>query len=392
MDITIQPGPFGQAVRFLSRMASRGHSLPVLKNLLLTAENGRLVVTATDLSRSGRVRMPATVRADGRLCLPTQTLAALVDAAQSGDGVQILSDQNWHAQVLFGNAQYRLNGIDPEDFPKIDSETSEASATLSIGAQTLDEIVGRVLHAALRSNDSPYGVAMEIEKGKLRLVATDGQRLATGTVDFTPLQGESAFTVVVTPGTLGDLSALARQTRGQITLKMSPRRVEASIETHSNRCKDKGNEGQTPEDLGFEYGSRALDTTFPNWRQALPKEKTNARLFPTPEWNAVLSRAAILADPMHSGAYLGPGADGAHLSFTNEESGGLEEIIPLEKSEEVTRVMVNIEYLKDAVRALGSMALPGDQGLIEIRGAESPLLLHTGNPDEFMALVMPMRA
>lgn len=79
-------------------------------------------------------------------------------------------------------------------------------------------------------------------------------------------------------------------------------------------------------------------------------------------------------------------------SLGHDDAGHMEEIVPLEKSEEIPEVMVNVRFLRDAVRALGSMTLPGDQGILGIRAPESPLLIHAGNREEFPARVMPMRA
>jgi DNA polymerase III subunit beta len=349
------------ALATVSRGLSTRGTVQVLGGILLRAEEGRLLLAATDMEISLRATISGTIQGDGAVVVPGKLLTDLTRllpdetvtlAHEEGDGV---------LTVTSGSHSSRLNVYSAEDFPRLpsldgDLHTTEASALLG----TID----KVSRAASRDESRPVltGILVQLAAGKLVMAATDSYRLA---VKETDLDAGGAEIDAIIPARA--LQELARLAAGQEEVRL----------------------GLQDNHVGFGAGdvwltSRRIDGQFPNYKQLLPEtfeaELTTERR-PLLE---VIRRAGVLAQ-RNAPLRLRFAEGELTVSAQTQDVGEGRESIPIEYAGEPLEIGFNPEFLRDGLDAISS-----DSVEVKLINPLRPGLLVS--PDEsFWYLIMPIR-
>jgi DNA polymerase-3 subunit beta len=168
----------GRALRLAVRAAPSRPSLPILQNVLLSAEPGRLTLSATDLEFGLTTAIAADVATAGRAAIPVRLLAEYVVQLPPERVRLTLEPSSRRLKVQCGRFSANLAGADPDEFPAF--PPAEEETALELDAETLREAIGRVAFAAARDSSRPVLSAVLFELGEegLTLAASDGFRLA----------------------------------------------------------------------------------------------------------------------------------------------------------------------------------------------------------------------
>lgn len=190
MKISILQENLSKAALAISKIVSSKPQLPVLSNILIKAEKGRILFLATDLSISMGLNIGGKIEEDGEILVPAKEFSALVSQLAAGK-VDLSSEKN-ALSVKSSTFKARLVGISGEDFPKIEPPSGKG---LKIGAEDLSFLLRRTLFAAAKDDSRPVltGVRIaESEKGAIKAMATDGYRLSVVTIGTEGVVGEAA--------------------------------------------------------------------------------------------------------------------------------------------------------------------------------------------------------
>jgi len=180
MKFVILQESFGKNLAQVMRAVASRAQLPVLANILLEAEEGGLRLSATDLELGIVVKIPAKVEKEGRVSVPAKTLMDFVGALPPGKvEVELVKES---LGIRAGGYLAKIQTIAAEEFPSL-PKVGEGRG-VKIGRQEWERAVGRVAYAAAKDSLRPVltGVLLESRGGKMRLVATDGFRLALSSV------------------------------------------------------------------------------------------------------------------------------------------------------------------------------------------------------------------
>lgn len=230
---------------------------PILQQVLLHGEGDRVTLFATDLEMSARVVLDGVkVDKPGRICLPAKETTALL--RELADPTVTLATKEQRCTITSGGGSFVLLGDDPEQFPQAqDLAVQDRVFALRIPAGRLLEMIRQTGFAAAReeSRYAIHGVLFDLRDDVLRLVATDGRRLALAYqhLDRTDVEGKPAAGIVVP---LRALQSLARSI------------PEGSTDLVQIRF------GATQ--VGFDFGgvqllSRLLDCRFPDYEAVIPR-------------------------------------------------------------------------------------------------------------------------
>ncbi|HYE77153.1 MAG TPA: DNA polymerase III subunit beta, partial [bacterium] len=190
MRIICQQGDLSRALNITNRAVSSKPTLPILGNVLLTAQEGRLVLTGYDLEIGIRTEVPVQgdlIKAQRSLAVPAKIFLDMVNMFGEGELTLDLTDN--HDLVLAGpRGHYTLRGVPAEDypdFPALDNGDKE-SRTFEIKAGDLELGLRRTIFATAKESSRAFtsGVYLATEGDLLVIVATDGRRLA---LDKVPL-------------------------------------------------------------------------------------------------------------------------------------------------------------------------------------------------------------
>src|SRR5712692_4170399 len=167
----------------VSGIIERRHTLPILSNVLIerVAENLSFLATDIEIQISARSSLHGSAEArsvtvGARKLL--DILRALPEAAEI-----TLQQQDKRLLVRAGKSRFMLQTLPAEDFPRLVKPAGEV-ARFALGQKALRRLLGLVQYAMAQQDIRYYlnGLLMVVEDGQLKLVATDGHRLAFASV------------------------------------------------------------------------------------------------------------------------------------------------------------------------------------------------------------------
>ena len=369
-----------EALNIVGRAVPTRSSLPVLSNVLLATEEGRLKLAATNLEMAVTVLIGAKIEEDGAITLPARLLTewiALLDRDAQVD--LVLNKRNKKMHLVSGRFEANVSGIDAEEFPSIPVVEEGTAATLD--AASFKTAVEQVVFAAATDDTRPVlaGVLVRLEEGKLTLAAADGFRLAVRVVDA-PGDASSELSMIVPGRTLADLARVLPDEEGKtVELAATPNRSQVMF-----RFGD------------LQLVSRLIDGQFPDFQRIIPREAKTKAVVPTRELLQATRAASVFSrdNSMIVRLQLSPAESGQELALgtvtvtsNGGELGDNTGQVDARIEGEEQQAAFNGKFLREALEALGTQEV-----LMEITGPASPGLFHPpGNTEgSHLHVIMPM--
>jgi len=350
----------------VSRAVSTRAATQALSGILLTAAEGCVTLSATDLDLGLETALEADVAAEGSVLLPGRLLAEV--ARSLGDQtVEIGSREAEHdVEIHSGSSSFHLRVLPAEDFPKLPS--ADGATALKIPAKALEDSINLVARAASRDDMRPVltGVFVTASGAEMTMVATDSYRLA---VKRTELESELGGEIDA------NIPARALRELGRI---LSSEGVDAAAIT------------LLPNQAVFEAGAitlttRLIEGQFPNYRQLLPESYEHDVRLPRSEFLDVTRRVSQLAQrnaPLRLS--FAPGE--LTVAAETPDVGDAEETMPAAFEGESLEIGFNPEFLKEGIESV-----EGEEVLLRLISPLRPGLLQPVEGEDFRYLVMPIR-
>jgi len=203
MKLQILQENLEKAVNITARFASTKAQLPILGNILISAESSKIYVSSTNLEISASVQVGAKVEEKGEISIPAKVISELISNLPKE--TITLSSEKEQLKVSTSGFSSTVLGMETSDFPKIpNSITREKSMVFPKGE--IVKALGQVSFATSVDETRPIltGVLFVFDKKSLSLVATDGFRLSRKKIPFS-YEGKTPENVVVPKGVLGEL-------------------------------------------------------------------------------------------------------------------------------------------------------------------------------------------
>src|SRR5919199_1012194 len=186
MKVTCTREELTQKLAIVARGVSTRTAVQILGGILLSAEEGRLTLAATDMELSLRASLPAQVEGDGAVVVPGRLLVELARLLPEAEVTLEHRPEEGVVRVASGAYESRLHTYNAEDFPRLPDP--EATERHGVERDALLETIARVSRSASRDESRPVltGILVRFEAAKLVMAATDSYRLS---VKETPLEG-----------------------------------------------------------------------------------------------------------------------------------------------------------------------------------------------------------
>lgn len=362
------------ALQAVSRSVGVRASLPVLANILIQTENGKLKLSATNLEIGVIKLINAQITEEGEITIPAKTFLDIVSSL-SGSSLEIetAGEQLKISAKNSGEKSFNatLNGISATEFPSIPL-SSEQSITIS--SKLLQKTLPQITFAAATDEGRPVltGILTEIKDGELELVATDGFRLAHKKA---ALEGNPAtlFRVLIPKRTFEEIVRLISE-----DLKDEDEKIEISTSENQNQVVFKI--GQT------QLSSRLIEGQFPTWDRIIPTEFQNRSTLDRLEFLKALKLAAVFAKDAANVVRLETKSNQIKLSSEAKELGGQQTEVEAHTEGGEIVIAFNSKFLIDALSAVAST-----QVLIEFSGNLSAALIKPVGEEGLEYVVMPIR-
>ena len=369
MKFSIARDALIKPLNLVAGVVERRQTLPILSNVLLALEDKTLSLTGTDLEVEliGRVELEAA-GVDGEVTVPARKLVDICKSLPEGSTIEF-SLEGGKATVKAGRSRFTLSTLPAADFPAV--EGGAGSVALSLDQSLVKQLIDGTAFAMAQQDVRYYlnGLYLEIMGGRLRVVATDGHRLALATG---PALVEAADTGVIIPrkGVL----ELSRLLDGSVPL-------ELAIGTNHIRATNEQ----------FTFTSKLVDGKFPDYERVIPKNADKSVIGERGELKQAFTRTAILSNEKYRGVRLKLSDNSLDITANNPEQEQAEEVVGVQYSGAELEIGFNVSYLLDVLSVLGQpqvrLSLSDEASSALLENAEAP---SEGEPER-LYVVMPMR-
>jgi DNA polymerase III subunit beta len=362
MEVHVDRDPFLKALQMVHNIVEPRPTMPILANVLIEADGESLRLTATDLELAARVSLPAQVVKPGAITLSARKLLEIVKEQAAAPLFLRVQDNAWVALRCAGSS-YKLVGLGPEDFPGVTSV--EPPSWVALDGKVLREMLAQTSFA-ISQDESRYalnGILFSAREGELRLVATDGHRLA--------LASRMVGTETISSG------IVPRKAVHEI------QRILGAGESVQIGVGDNHFVLKMP---NFLLLSRLIEGTFPNYEQVVPKSHPHRLVLGRAPLTAAVRRVSVLSEERTRPVKVTVGGEALRLVAVHPEFGEAEEAVPVEYAGEEITIGFNSRYVLDALGAQDT-----EQVIVELKDGLSPGVVKSFEDDGYLCVIMPMR-
>ena len=367
MKVTIQRAALLKPLQMISGVVERRQTLPILANVLITVQDQRLSLTATDLE----VELIGSAMLDE----PSEAASITVSARKLLDICRALPDnavitlvlEGDHVVLRSGRSRFLLSTLPAQDFPSV--EEAPFNTEFSIDQAKLKKLIGKIYFAMGQQDVRHYlnGALFDIQQGVMKCVATDGHRLAFSSV--ADIESGNAQSKVILPrkSVLELMRLLDANTDEKVTV---------SIGDHHFRV-------QSAE---FIFTSKLINAQYPDYEKLIPRSIQNTAVASREALKQALARASILSNEKYRGIRLQLETDTLRIVANNPEQEEAEEVIQLEYQGNGMEIGFNVAYLLDVVSTIAT-----DNIRWSFSDPNGGVLLESAEKDDSLYVVMPMR-
>lgn len=373
MRVTVKQEHLARGLDIVSRAVSSRSTLPILGNILLATDGGRLRLSATNLEIGINCWIGARVDDEGATTVPARLFTDLVKSLPPDQVSLEYVERNKTLNLRCMRDEAHIKGIDAADFPTV--PTVDDDAGMAFSPEALRQMINQVTFAAAVDESRPIltGVAARIEPTKLTLAATDGFRLSVRSMVLED-GATQALNVIIPARALAELARIAGDQTEPISVHIARNRNQVLFHLQN-----------------IDLVSQLIDGNFPDYNTIIPKSSNTRLTLDTRAFLAAAKRAALFA---RDGANIvrlkvEPGAGGElgqiSVSAVSTEYG--DNVSQLDASVEGPSVEIafNAKYLQDALGVIDTQQVSVDLGTPSSPGVFKPV-----GGGEFTHIVMPM--
>jgi DNA polymerase III subunit beta len=342
-------------------------TLPVLANVLVEAVKDGLRLSATDLDIAVSTTIAASVDQEGSMTLPARKLVEIVKELPNA-AIRVTGSGEQRAQIECGKSKFKLLGLSRDEFPAFPTVKFEGG--WKVTAKDLQKLIAHVAFAASTEESRPIlnGVLWELRPDRMRMVATNGHRLARMDVPTTG-QGGGQADLVIPPKALEQIRRLFGG--------------DEEIEI-----------GKSDNHLGFRSAStqiftRLIEGPYPNYEQVIPRENDKSLTADKSGLAAALRRMSIVASDQTHRIRMAFTNGACKLSVQTPDLGEAQEEIAVAYEGDPLEIGFNAAYLLEILKFM-----PTDEVRMTFKAPERAATCEPvgwDDPASYMTLVMPLR-
>jgi len=348
----------------VSGIVEKRHTLPILSNVLIEKHGDALTLIATDIEIQITTHQISQGGGEASITIGARKLQDILRALPDGEVSLVLDDKR--VTLKSGKSRYALQTLPATDYPRMQLNSGE-SLTVRLPQKDFRRQLAQVAYAMAAQDIRYYlnGLLMQVMGNELRMVATDGHRLA---LSSNTLEEEFAKTEVILP----------RKTVLELTRQLGDTEDPVEIVITGNQA-------------CFRFGpieliTKLIDGKFPDYDRVIPQGNPKLITLHRTSFLSALQRAAILTNEKFRGlrVVLEPGSLKI-ISSNSEQEEALEEL-EINYAGENLELGFNVTYLLDVLNNVSTDTIE-----IHLNEPMSSALFTLPGNEQFKAVVMPMR-
>lgn len=374
MKVTVLQENLARGLGTVAKAVSPRSTLPVLANILIASDEGRLRLSATNLEMGITCWIPARIEEEGSTTVPARTFSDLVSTLPSDQVLLKLDPSTQTLNVRGGSSTNDIKCIDAQEFPPPAIANFDDAVQINVG--DFREMIHQVAFAASSDEARPVlmGVLIQVDKDKLTMAAADGFRLSVRkAVLSTP--SPAPISAIVPAQALKELARVATDSEEPIYMAMPKGRGQVVF-----RVKD------------VEVVSQLIDGTFPDFQQIIPRSYKSRTLVSTSSLLKACKQAEIFAREGSNVARLNIKSaqsemqpSEVEISATSEETGKNETIVEATVDGTGLLIAFNVKFLREALEVIRTPNVA-----LETSAPNAPGVVKPVGDDQFLHVIMPM--
>ncbi len=367
MEVKAKRGDLLATLYWAQSIVERRNTMPILANALIDAQKSKIQLTATDLEVGVRGEVEGEIVKPGTLTVNAKKLYEIVREIPT-DEVQLKRLDNDWVEIKSGKSKFKIVGMDAKEFPQFPK--FEAKGRASIAASLVRGMIERTIFA-VSTDETRYSLngvfIIESENGKVRMVSTDGHRLAFEEQAVGALGLEKG--VILPRKGLGELRKLLESGDDEM-ISIAFRENMALV------SKDK-----------VDLFMRLIDGDFPDYTKVIPQGNPNLARIDHGELLQALRRVSILSSERYKGVKLEFSDNNVSISTSNPDLGEAVEELEAEYNGTPISIGFNARYIIDVLSVLGG----NGEVDIELKDELSPSIIRKSANPGYLYVLMPMR-
>ncbi|GAB4420055.1 MAG: DNA polymerase III subunit beta [Anaerolineales bacterium] len=374
MKVTVLQENLARGLGIVSRAVSPRSTLPVLANVMIATDEGRLRLSATNLEMGITCWITARIEDEGSTTVPARTFSDLVNTLPGEQVALTLDDSTQTLNVRSGTSTNDIKGIDAQEFPP--QPVPDMDGAVQLNVVDFREMIHQVAFAASTDEARPVlmGVLMLVEGDQLTMAAADGFRLSVRKATLDAPAAEP-LNIIIPARALSELARISGDGEGTISMVVPKGRGQVIF-----RVKD------------AELVSQLIEGTFPDYQQIIPRSYKSRTLVSTASLLKACKQAEIFAREGSNVARLDiKAAKGemdpseVEISATSEETGKNETIVEATVDGSGVLIAFNVKYLREALEVINTPNVA-----LETSAPNAPGVIRPVGDDDFLHVIMPM--
>lgn len=370
MELTIARNALLKGLQRVQGVVEKRNTMPILANVLLETTERGVTLFATDLELGIRASYPATVKSRGAVTVSARKLFEIVRELPEAD-VRLSGDDGHALKIECARSRFRVAGLPPSDFPVFPGVGAEP--LLAIERDAFLDLARRTLFA-VGENDARYvlnGVLCSVERGMVKLVGTDGHRLA---------MAERPLSLPGGGGPAPETSAIVPKKALIEMKKLVEDSEEPTLHIHFSKAQ-----------MTFQQGdlvllARLMEGNYPNYRQVIPSGNDKRVTLDKAGLEGALRRVALLSKERTNAVRFQIEPSRVVVSTSNPDVGEAKEDLSASYEGDTLATGFNARYLLDVLGAV-----TGPEVVMEFKDPLSPCVIREPGQEGFLCVVMPMR-
>ncbi len=361
MKIKLSKDNLLEGIQTVQNVVSSKATLPILSNMLLETRTNVIKLNTTDLDIGISCEIPVDTIEEGAITIPAKRFSDIIRELPAGD-ILISTKLNNQIDIEGEKCRFKLLGLPKEEFPKFPEFKDKE--VVRIEQKTFKEML-RMTSFAVSHEESRYvlnGILLEIEGDNIRIVATDGRRLAKIEKKLGVAIKKEISAIIPVKAVQEIFRNLGEE--GHISFLMGTNQVLFDID-------------------GVLVATRIIEGEFPNYNQVIPKQTSLKIKMNTKEFLSAIRRANLLATPDFQAVKFEVFPDKLVISKTTPDVGESREEVPITYGGKELIIGFNPQYLIDVLKNI-------DQEMIEME-LSGPDKAGVIRIQDYLYLALPMR-
>ncbi|MEN6571176.1 MAG: DNA polymerase III subunit beta [Anaerolineaceae bacterium] len=372
MKVTVTQQNLAHGLSVVARAVSPRSTLPVLANVLIATDEGRLRLSATNLELGITSWIPAQIQEEGSITVPARTFSDLITTFPPEAVILSLDTRTQTLNVVCNSSVHDIKGIDAQDFPPVPVPDLAEGSDLDL--VDFKEMIQQVAFAASADEARPVlqGVKLEGSESQITLAATDGFRISVRK-EMLANPARQSFSIIIPARAMNELARIAGDEDKTVTMVIPHGRGQVIFHLKN-----------------AELVSQLIDGNFPDYRAIIPRSYKTRALVSTPTFLKACKQAEIIAREGNNVVRLnimpqegGPGK--IEINAQTEETGKSD--IQIESAIEGNGLLIafNVRFLREVLEVVGTPNIT-----LEVNANNTPGVIRPVGNDNFVHVIMPM--